>query len=204
MAMAATGTDADVLRRVHIDGQRPPALLIDALKRLRTDQETDDVISRVRHAKPLAAYKHYALPALPTLAGWPEDHVILAFEGAESTGNATRYGAAQTAGEVQIKITRTELEQGQLSQTVISQMAPQAIRALLSGHNVNEQNASALNEILANHLAGQRASMFESLYKSRQRHRKTAPGSRPRVVAHRRGSTAPSGPCAAGSGLVGA
>ncbi|TYO75730.1 hypothetical protein DQ397_002315 [Pseudomonas sp. CK-NBRI-02] len=168
MAMAATGTDADVLRRVHIDGQRPPALLIDALKRLRTDQETDDVISRVRHAKPLAAYKHYALPALPTLPGWPEDHVILAFEGAESTGNATRYGAAQTAGEVQIKITRTELEQGQLSQTVISQMAPQAIRALLSGHNVSEQDALALNEILANHLAGQRASMFESLYKSRQ------------------------------------
>ena len=38
MAMAATGTDADVLRRVHIDGQRPPALLIDALKRLRTDR----------------------------------------------------------------------------------------------------------------------------------------------------------------------
>ncbi|EKT4522701.1 hypothetical protein QEM13_001940 [Pseudomonas putida] len=168
MVMTATGTDADVLRRVHIDGQRPPALLIDALKRLRTDQETDDVIFRVRHAKPLAAYKHYALPALPSLPGWPEDHVILAFEGAEVTGNATRYGAAQTAGEVQIKITRTELEQGQLSQTVIAQMKPQALSTLLSTHGADEQGASALNDILADHLAGQRASMFESIYKSRQ------------------------------------
>lgn len=168
MAMAATGTDADVLRLVHIDGQRPPALLIDALKRLHIDKETDDVVFRVRHAKPLAAYKHYALAALPTLPGWPEDHVILAFEGAESTGNVTRYGAAQAPDEVQVKITLTELEQGQLSQTVIAQMKPQALSTLLSTQGADEQGASALNNILADHLAGQRASMFESLYKSRQ------------------------------------
>ncbi|ANY86879.1 MULTISPECIES: dermonecrotic toxin domain-containing protein [Pseudomonas] len=168
MAMAATGTDANVLRRVHIDGQRPPALLIDALKRLRIDRETDDVIARVRLAQPLAAYKHYALPALPTLPGWPEDHVILAFEGPESVGKVTRYGAAQAPGEVQIKITRTELEQGQLSQTVLRQMNPQAVTTLLSVNGAQAQDASALNDILANHLAGQRTSVFESLYKSRR------------------------------------
>lgn len=168
MAMAATGTDANVLRRVHIDGQRPPALLIDALKRLRIDQETDDVIIRVRHAQPLAAYKHYALPALPTLPGWPQDHVILAFEGPESVGNVTRYGAAQAPDEVQIKITRTELEQGRLSQTVLSQMTPQAVTTLLSANGADAQDVSALNDILADHLAGQRASVFESLYKSRR------------------------------------
>ncbi|MBF8758000.1 dermonecrotic toxin domain-containing protein [Pseudomonas guariconensis] len=168
MAMAATGTDANVLRRVHIDGQRPPALLIDTLKRLRIDQETDDVIIRVRHAQPLAAYKHYALPALPTLPGWPQDHVILAFEGPESVGNVTRYGAAQVPDEVQIKITRTELEQGQLSQTVLSQMTPQAVTTLLSTNGADAQDVSALNDILADHLADQRGSVFESLYKSRQ------------------------------------
>lgn len=167
MAMAATGTDANVLRRVHIDGQRPPALLIDALKRLRIDQETDDVIARVRHAQPLEAYKHYALPALPTLPGWPQDHVILAFEGPEPVGKVNRYGAAQAPGEVQIKITRTELEQGQLSQTVFSQMTPQAITTLLSANGAATQDATALNDILADHLANQRASVFDSLYKGR-------------------------------------
>ncbi|MDR0210764.1 MAG: hypothetical protein LBJ33_16620 [Pseudomonas putida] len=168
MAMAATGTDANVLRRVHIDGQRPPALLIDALKRLRIDQETDDLITRVRHAQPLAAYKHYALPALPTLPGWPQDHVILAYEGPESVGNVTRYGAAQASDEVQIKITRTELEQGQLSQTVVSQMTPQTVATLLSANGADAQDVSALNDILADHLVSQRTSVFESLYKSRR------------------------------------
>lgn len=168
MVMNATGTDADVLRRVHIDGQRPPALLVDALKRLRIDQETSDVISRVRHAQPLAAYKHYALSALPMLPGWPEDHVILAYEGPEPLSAVTRYGAAQTPGEVQIMITRTALEQGHLSQTVAAQMAPETFTALLSANGSRGAGASALDECLADHLAGQRTAVFESLQASRR------------------------------------
>jgi len=168
VAMRATGTSADILRGVHIDGQRPPPLLIDAFKRLRTDREADDIISRVRHAAPLAAYKHYALPALLDLPGWPQDHVILAFEGSEPSGNFTRYGAASTPGEVQIKITRSELEQGRLSQAVLSQIKPQTASTLLSASDSASQDASVLDEILARHLQAQRKALFDSLYMSSQ------------------------------------
>lgn len=168
MAMRASGTDADVLRQVHINGQRPPGLLIDVLKRLRIDQEASAIISRVRDSAPLCAYKHYALSALPHLPGWPQDHVILAFEGPEPFGNVTRYGAAPAAGEVQMKITLTELEQGQLSQTLMSQMDPQAIGALFSANGSDEQGTAALDHILADYLSEHRDVLFESLYQSRQ------------------------------------
>ncbi len=170
-AMRSTGTDPDVLRRAQAAGLRPPALLIDALQRLQLDNQTQQIINCVRHGLPLAAYKNFALPELLRLPGWPEGNVLKVYQGPEPWGESVRYGPPHTLGQVEIEITRTDLDNGQLSQTVLDQMDKEAIEQLL-GDTLAEHRSHALNKKLAQHLEQHREALFESL---QQRHRPTRP-----------------------------
>lgn len=170
-AMRTTGTDPDVLRRTQAAGLRPPALLIDTLQRLQLDNQTQQIINCVRHGLPLAAYKNFALPELLRLPGWPEGNVLKVYQGPEPWGESVRYGPPHTLGQTEIEITRTDLDNGQLSQTVLDQMDEEAIEQLL-GDTPTEHRSSALNNKLAQHLEQHREALFESL---QQRHRPTHP-----------------------------
>lgn len=90
--------------------------------------------------------------------------------------------APYTLGQVEIEITRTDLDNGQLSQTVLDQMDEETIEQLL-GDTPAEHRSHALNNKLAQHLEQHREALFESL---QQRHRphaqqphKPSPGSFP-------------------------
>ncbi|WP_426811477.1 NEL-type E3 ubiquitin ligase domain-containing protein [Pseudomonas sp. WOUb67] len=168
-AMRITGTEEDVLRRTQAAGLRPPALLIDTLQRLQLDNETQQIITHVRDGLPLAAYKNFALPELLRLPGWPEEYVLKVYQGPEPWGEAVRYGPAPTVGLVEIELTRTDLDNGQLSQTVLAQMDEQAALQLL-GNTQPEHRSSALNTKLAQQLEQHRAALFSSL----QQHRRPA------------------------------
>jgi hypothetical protein len=165
--LRCTGTAAETLRAAHVAGEPPPPLLADALMRLRADQEADEIITRVRHGMPLAAYRNYALPALPELPGWPQDHFIKAFEGPEPWGTSVRYGPAEAPGQVEIQITRADLEQGRLGDSVMRQMEPASARQLFATDTNAREGASGLRERLATYLTLQRTALSESLYASR-------------------------------------
>ncbi|MCE7761557.1 hypothetical protein GQL56_02780 [Pseudomonas putida] len=166
-AIRSTGTDEDVLRRTQAAGLRPPALLIDTLQRLQLDNETQQIITHVRDGLPLAAYKNFALPELLRLPGWPQDYVLKVYQGPEPWGEAVRYGPAPTVGQVEIAVTRTDLDNGQLSQTVLAQLDEQATLQLL-GDTPPEQRSSALNNTLAQQLEQHRGALFSSLQQSRR------------------------------------
>ncbi|WP_350157406.1 NEL-type E3 ubiquitin ligase domain-containing protein [Pseudomonas kurunegalensis] len=166
-ALRSTGTDEAVLRRAQAAGLRPPALLIDALECLQLDNQAQQIITHVRHGLPLAAYKNYALPELLRLPGWPEGKVLKVYQGPEPWGESVRYGPPHTEGQVEIEVTRTDLENGQLSQTVLAQMDDKAIVQLF-GDTRPEHRASTLNNTLAQHLQAYRAGLFSSLRESRR------------------------------------
>lgn len=158
-AMRSTGLDEDVLRYTHMRAKPAPALLVDALTRLRLDHEVDDIIVRVGDGRSLAAYKNYAVPALLELPNWPQDHAIRVFNGPELWGSSTLYGQ----GSVEIQLNRTNLEQGELATAVLSQMDEQTASALLPNTS-QELRAQNLQKKLADHLSGQHTAMFQSLY----------------------------------------
>ncbi|WP_408981016.1 dermonecrotic toxin domain-containing protein, partial [Pseudomonas sp. GW460-LB5] len=147
-AMRITGTDQTVLRRTHAAGVRPPALLLDTLLRLQLDNQAQHIITRVRHGLPLAAHENFALPELLRLPGWPEGNVIKVYQGPEPWGESVRYGAIDTVGQVEIEVTRSDLDNGQLSQTVLAQLDEEAILQLL-GDTPTEHRSSTLNHKLA-------------------------------------------------------
>nr|WP_314617532.1 DUF6543 domain-containing protein [uncultured Pseudomonas sp.] len=163
-AMQCAGEHADTLRHAQVGAQPTPALLADILDRLRSTRQVDDIIDRVRHDKPLAAYKNFALPSLTELEDWPQQHVIKAYSGPESWGDYTRYGKADEAYPVQIEINRSELENGQLSARIVAQLDEQAINGLgLEGSDTAAQ-AKALSDKLARHLHSNRQALFERVY----------------------------------------
>nr|WP_084297158.1 NEL-type E3 ubiquitin ligase domain-containing protein [Pseudomonas sp. URIL14HWK12:I5] len=166
-AMRSTGTDEGVLRRNQATGSRPPALLIDTLQRLQLDNEAQQIIDRVRHGLPLAAYKNFALPELLRLPGWPEGTVLKVYKGPEPWGESVRYGPSHSTGQIEIEVTRTDLDNGQLSQTVLAQMDEETALQLL-GDTPPEQRPSALNNTLATHLEAHREALFSSLRHSRR------------------------------------
>ena len=166
-AMRSTGTDEGVLRRNQATGSRPPALLIDTLQRLQLDNEAQQIIDHVRHGLPLAAYKNFALPELLRLPGWPEGTVLKVYKGPEPWGESVRYGPSHSTGQVEIEVTRTDLDNGQLSQTVLAQMDEETALQLL-GDTPPGQRPSALNNTLATHLEAHREALFSSLQQSRR------------------------------------
>ena len=166
-AMLSTATDEDALRRSQATGSRPPALLIDTLQRLQLDNETLQIIDRVRLGQPLAAYKNFALPELLRLPGWPEGNVLKVYKGPEPWDDFVRYGPPRTLDQVEIEVTRSELENGQLSQAVLAQMDENTIVKLL-GNTPAERRPSALNNKLADHLEQHRRDLFSSLQRSRR------------------------------------
>lgn len=167
-AMRATDTEADVLRHTHIAEQHPPSLLADALDRLRCDAQAEDIIVRIREARPLAAHRNYALAALPELPGWPADYTIKAFNGPEPWGEFTLYGGSGTAADTVIEVTRSDLEAGRLGEIVAGALDDPAANQLLPVGTLPAQRAQTLNGQLADHILGQRNALFDSLYLPRR------------------------------------
>ncbi|MEX5624086.1 hypothetical protein ABFV62_28575, partial [Pseudomonas syringae] len=85
------------------------------------------------------------------LPGWPEGHVLKVYQGPEPWGESVHYGPVHPVGQVEIEVTRNDLDHGQLSQTVIAQMGEKAILQVL-GDTPTEHRSSALNNLLAEHL----------------------------------------------------
>lgn len=164
-ALRITEVDADTLRRSQVTGSRPPALLVDALLRLRLADDVEGIITRVRHGQPLAAHMNFALPELVQLPGWPMNYRLKVFTGAEKWGDAVYFGAHPKAETLQIEIGRGELDEGELSKVVLAQMDEDVIQQLLPDTPA-EQRPGALNELLANHLTARRREVFASMLES--------------------------------------
>lgn len=177
-AWRSTGLEDGVLQHLHVAGKKMPALLEDALARLDADRQVSHIIDAVRHARPLAAHKNFALPALLQLPGWPQDHVIQIFEGSERWGASTFYrGQAEALGEVVIQISRSELESGDLAGVVLSQMEHPSV--LSDANVIPSERPQALQSRLAEQLEASRQDLFDKLYPGAQ-----APATRAVVRLH--------------------
>jgi Leucine-rich repeat (LRR) protein len=161
-AMHITGTRGDCLRRIQVAKLPLPPLLSDTLQQLQLDDEVTRLIDKVRDNLELPANYNYALPELLKLPGWPQDYALKVFMGAEPWGEASLYGPHDA--NVKIELTRTDLENGKLSETVVAQMHEADLTTLLT-NTAPEQRASALSAKLADNLQSKRSEMIASLKK---------------------------------------
>ncbi|WP_082224319.1 NEL-type E3 ubiquitin ligase domain-containing protein [Pseudomonas trivialis] len=162
-----SGIDDDVLRKVHMDGLPVPAVLADTLEQFQAGQDVDELIAQIRRGTGLDSRYEYAVPLIVELPGWPAGRVLEIFDDAGLAGPSQRYGSplSPTDTRVTFKVSRDQLRQGKLVQSVLAGLNPEETTALLGsesswGGNAKEQ---VLNERLADYALSRQSSLRAGL-----------------------------------------
>ncbi|QXH44569.1 hypothetical protein KSS93_16930 [Pseudomonas xanthosomatis] len=156
------------LRRSLVISEPTPSLLIDAMVRVRCDIDTRNIVSAIREGKPLRADYNFGPAELPTLPGWPEHVRVKVYTGPEPRGEAVTYGNRAEGPGLDLKVTRTQLQNGDLARTVISQLDEPSLLSLLDGQTPASERAQRLQTLLADRLQGKREEIFNRLYERAQ------------------------------------
>ncbi|AZE62859.1 MULTISPECIES: dermonecrotic toxin domain-containing protein [Pseudomonas fluorescens group] len=167
LALNISGVDPDVLRKMHVNGEAPPALLLDTLDRLRVDREIQNLITRLASDDP-AQYGRVdpqaILQLLTSYGDWPHRHCLQFIDGQGNT--------AWTFGDEQmpvIRIPESQLNNGDLLKAILKQLpaqdAAEAYGTPVGDTSMSlETRASHLRKKLAATAKEKRAGLFESHY----------------------------------------
>lgn len=167
------GISDDVLRKVHMDRTRMPALLADTLRRLRLDRQVTRFIDATREGAGLGKDLGF-LPALAVqLPRWP-GRVIEVFSGPEPWGESITYGRELYPQGPVIKLTRDEVYGGQLPERILGSLDEASAAALVGESVAPGKRLQVLRDHLADHAALQRSKVFDSLYDSQRPARNVA------------------------------
>jgi hypothetical protein len=162
----ASGVNADVLRRMHVEHEPPPPLLAETISRFRIEQDIDRLILQIRAGEPADETMIAALPLMVRLPAWPEGRVLQVFEGAEPWGRFTEYGAEHSPNGYRIKITRAQVLYGELSVTVLDTLDETQLSALLGDGISSDKSvrAQSLRDRLADGMSTRKAQMHDVVY----------------------------------------
>ncbi|MDT3233387.1 leucine-rich repeat domain-containing protein [Pseudomonas sp. rhizo25] len=167
LALNISGVDPDVLRKMHVNGEAPPALLIDTLDRLRVDREIQSLIARLASDDP-AQYSRVdpqaILQLLTSYGDWPQTRCLQFIDGQGNT--AWAFGDEQLPV---IQIPESQLNNGDLLKAILNLLpaeeAAEAYGASVGDTRLSlEARASHLRRKLAATAEEKRAGLFESHY----------------------------------------
>ncbi|MFK3776106.1 dermonecrotic toxin domain-containing protein [Pseudomonas sp. NPDC089406] len=156
------------LLRSRVINEPSPSLLIDAMVRVRCDIDTLGIVSAVREGKPLSAHYNFAPPELPNLPGWPKDVRVKVYKGPEPWGESVTYANQAEGPGLDLELTRTQLQNGDLARTVVSQLDEPSLLSLLGDQTPASERAQRLQSLLADRLQGKREEIFNRLYERAQ------------------------------------
>ncbi|KPN89371.1 hypothetical protein AL066_22710 [Pseudomonas nunensis] len=164
-ARIVSGVDHTRLRRMHVEQESPPALLIDTLQRFKAYGEADALGPQILQNKVPESLEGFLPTFVTELRGWPESRGVELFKGETYTGTSVRYGGVD--GET-IKVTHSQWRSGKLLERVLDSLNEDEITAIL-GNQVSllrAERLTALRSRLAMHAGRQTSRLFESLYKA--------------------------------------
>lgn len=161
---ALTGTGHDVMRRVHLENLKPPALLHVSLKRFEIDRQISGFIEHMKvGGYTYAKWADLQLTLLPHLPGWRQGKGLVLVNGAG--GSNLEYGIVDGDRRDLVTLTHRSLEQGRVLETVLASLSGEQIKALLGRETVlSPLPVAALAEALSRYAEDHRAWLFEHLY----------------------------------------
>lgn len=164
--LTVSGVKEDALRRMHVEHEAPPAMLVDAFKRFKLYAEAGELGQQIL-ANRIPAGLEESIPAfMIELPRWPQSRAIALFDGPALEGASSRFGNVLVTPERQIKLTRAELRDGQLPQRVIESFSEPEIHELL-GQGISSDRQVRINELrkrLAAEAEANHQRTFETLY----------------------------------------
>ncbi|WP_017905840.1 NEL-type E3 ubiquitin ligase domain-containing protein [Pseudomonas asplenii] len=160
------GSQTDALRRSLVDNQRPPALLLDTLKRFRIDQSIEQFIDNASATRARTLeWGDLRLRLLTSLPGWPRNRVIHLFN---AQGDILQeYGVRTSEQFSSLQISEAQLKSGDVLNLSWS-MLSESERLDLLGAEMPEraERSRVLAQRLRQAAEQRRQWLFDSLYEA--------------------------------------
>lgn len=166
-----SGVEENVLRRVQVEHEPPPALLVDTIQRFRAWADAGKLPEQILANEVPQELVDFLPPFMTELPRWPEHMGIEVFHGPEHWGRSITYGNLEPSAGHSIKLTRAEVKAGKLPERVLKSLSETEIRELLGQGIASDEptRIEALQGRLAMQAETQRKRLFDGLRKARQR-----------------------------------
>ncbi|MHC8331051.1 dermonecrotic toxin domain-containing protein [Pseudomonas sp. LB3P25] len=164
----ASGVEEDVLRKLQVETEPPPALLGDTLKRFNVYADVGTLVEQIRANQVAQKWADHLPPLMTELPRWPEYKSIELFPGPELWGDSILHGNPDASPAHRVKLTLAELKAGKLSDRVVDAFDEKEIQQIL-GRSISSDRQvriDALQERLAMRAEQQKKRLFESFYKN--------------------------------------
>lgn len=163
-----SGVDDNVLRRLHVEHERLPALLEDTIKRFKTYAEAEDMSRQILDNRVTEALEGFLPTFVTELQGWPPTRAMALFETESFAGPSIKYGNAEATPAQTIKLSRARLRKGELAECVLDALQENEVLDLLGKRvsAVRSERLEALRGRLAMHARRQTRRLFDSLSKA--------------------------------------
>ncbi|MGH8374891.1 MAG: hypothetical protein ACRER6_06520, partial [Pseudomonas sp.] len=169
--LTASGVHENVLRRLHVEHETPPALLADTLERFKAHADAQACAEQILANRIGEEWADYAVRSMTEMGGWPGDKAIEVFQGPGLTGAAIKDGYAEATPANTLQMTWSDLLSGALPERVVGFLDEQALRELLdewfSGDA--QKRTDALREQWAKQVRQRKRQLFDLLYSRRIR-----------------------------------
>ncbi|WP_433738457.1 NEL-type E3 ubiquitin ligase domain-containing protein [Pseudomonas putida] len=165
-----SGVDTDILRRLHVEGEPVPAVMLDTLKRFGAYGDAVKVARGIAEGSLSSALCSYVASLAVELPGWPAGKAIEAFSGDGLNGPSVKYGSQDALPQNILKMSRSQLMTGRLPAKIIEFLNEAGIKGLLPTYTprTSEARISALQKQLQERAIGVRARLMRSLYAEQQ------------------------------------
>jgi hypothetical protein len=161
--LLVSGLNISALIELHLNTERPPALLADVMKRFDLRQEIKDFkIERSKGTKTGPYSPFILLHLLTTLSGWPTTRRLIVVDGNDTLFTS---GNAANATLPELRLTYAQLRNGELIDTVVEKLRTDELNELFKGLPPSTAtNAERLAQRLDTHLAATKDLLLPKIY----------------------------------------
>ncbi|MHC8364233.1 dermonecrotic toxin domain-containing protein [Pseudomonas sp. LS2P72] len=161
--LLVSGLNKLALTELHLNTERPPALLTDVLKRFDLRQEIKDFkIERSKRTKTGPYSPFILLHLLTTLSGWPTTRCLTVVDGTETLFT---FGDPANTTQPELGLTYAQLRNGELIDTVVEKLRTDELNELFNGLAPSTAtHAERLAQRLDTHLAATKDLLFPQIY----------------------------------------
>ncbi|WP_242489264.1 DUF6543 domain-containing protein [Pseudomonas sp. TH08] len=168
----ASGTDADELRRMHIDNSPPPPVLADTIKRYKAYDDARTTSDDIRAGRPIDAQSVWFEPIITRLSGWPAERALRVCENVDLSGHSRQYGNPAASEADTLSIGLPDLTSGRLPERAAVFLTDSEIRALTGREIPAAQRPQALRNLLADAVDDLQGDLASRIYQGAERSNK--------------------------------
>lgn len=167
--LQASGVHEDLLRRLYVENEPTPAMLVETLHTFKSYAKVKATIAQVRSGRVSADMSSFVAAFSVELAGWPSSKAIEIFDPPTPRNPqaiAGRFGSAQATGTDIIKISRQDMINGELPGRVVDALTRDQLEGLLGSHLpvARDERLQAFRQQLSTLMEENTQRLFSSVY----------------------------------------